>query len=148
MGTVIELTGRLHPLVVHFPIAFLLGAAALELARLRERWKNLDATIRILLWFGGIAALVAGGTGLIFMNDFAPAPSERWMLPWHRGLAIAGAIIAVLAAIVSKHVGHTDSRASLHFRRFLTWSSATLIAISAHFGALMVWGADYYTAHY
>ena len=78
MGTVIELTGRLHPLVVHFPIAFLLGAAARELARLRERWKNLDATIRILLWFGGIAALVAGGTGLIFMNDFAPAP---WRQP-------------------------------------------------------------------
>lgn len=144
MSHLAELTGRLHPLVVHFPIAFILGAAALELARLRERWSGLDNTIQILLWLGGIAALAAVGTGLIFANDFAPAPSERWMFPWHRGLAIAGAVVALLAAAIGRNAANKRHR--LRLRRILAWAAAALISISAHFGALMVWGADYYTA--
>lgn len=143
MSHLVEFAGRLHPLVIHFPIAFILGAAALELARLRERWSGLDNTIQILLWFGGIAALVAGGTGLIFMNDFAPAPTERWMLPWHRGLAIAGAVVTLLAAWRGQYASKT--RRCLYARRAFTWIAAVLIIASAHFGALMVWGADYFS---
>lgn len=145
MSTFVELIGRLHPLLVHFPIALILVAAALEIARLRERWSALDGTLLLLLWLGGLTALLSIGSGFIFQNDFAPAPSERWMLPWHRRLCIASAVLTLLAALITQRATRPIPAGLLALRRALVWLAALLVMGGAHYGALMVWGHDYFT---
>ncbi len=55
--------GRLHPLVVHFPIALALVAVAVEWWRAVTRQQGLSPLTRPLLWIAALSAGAATPTG-------------------------------------------------------------------------------------
>ena len=88
--------GRMHPVVVHFPIAFLLGAAVAEF--LSRRRPEFDAAARFLVVAGGLTAPLAAALGLIdswgetFDGDLS---GYFW---GHRAFGILTALLALGAA--------------------------------------------------
>ncbi|SRR5258708_4535212 len=141
----VQLFGRLHPLVLHFPITLLLLAAAVEAVRCFRIDPRLARLTVLLLALGAVGALAAAGTGWIFARELHPEPELRTTLLWHRWLGVSTAVLAVLAWLAA-HRWADDARPGFRWiPRLITWFTAALLAIAAHLGALLVWGADYFS---
>jgi uncharacterized membrane protein len=133
------LTGRLHPLLVHFPIALILIAATAELVfvttRLRAWHTVAIANVRV----GAAFAIATAGAGWLLASSRiveASAGLER-----HRWLGLAAAVAAIVAAWATSETDGAPNR--LWRYRLALFSAATLVAVAGHFGAVLVWGADF-----
>lgn len=89
--------GRLHPIIVHFPIAFF--PAAFFTAIVGRRRPAYSKPVQFLVVAGGIIAPVAAILGW-FDGGFTLA-SDDWMLSYHRwlgtGIGIGGLALAIWA---------------------------------------------------
>ena len=133
--------GRFHPLLVHFPIALVLAAAAAELvvvATPRQTWRTVAvANIRA----GAAVGVLAAITGWLFASS--PVVDPGTSLEWHRWLGMAGAAGAIGAAVLSSRL-HVSSRRSAFAYRVTLFVSALLVAITGHLGGTLVWGARFF----
>lgn len=140
-----QLFGRLHPLVLHFPIALLLLAAAVEGVRCFRADPRLGRLSVLLLALGALGAVAAAGTGWVFAHESHPEPQLRATLLWHRWLGVGTAILSAVAWLTADRWAD-DARLSYRLiPRLITWLTAALLVIAAHLGALLVWGADYFS---
>jgi len=132
--------GKFHPLLVHFPIALVLAAAAAELvviATARKAWRQVAvANICAAAAIGIVTAI----TGWLFASS--PSVDVTPSLEWHRWLGVAGAVGAIGAALVSSRL-HVSTRRSAFAYRFLLFVTALLVAITGHLGGTLVWGAGF-----
>jgi uncharacterized membrane protein len=132
--------GKFHPLLVHFPIALVLVAAAAEFVAIvtpRKGWRTVAvANIRA----GAAIGIVTAITGWLFAAS--PAVDVTTSLAWHRWLGMAGAVGAIGAALLSSRL-RVSSRRSAFAYRFLLFVTALLVAITGHLGGTLVWGAGF-----
>ena len=91
---------NLHPLVIHFPIAFLMGAALLYVAAWLFRSDRLAHAAFVMLVLGAMSVAVAVATGLYAEGSVMLALSVRDELlePHERYMLATAAICAVLTA--------------------------------------------------
>jgi uncharacterized membrane protein len=131
------LIGRLHPMLVHFPIGLVLAAAAAEVIAIhtgRAAWRTIAvANVRAGAAMGAITA-VAGWA-------LASAPSVECtrVLTWHRWTGLAGAMGAIGAALASTW---PESRRSVFAYQAALFGAAALVALAGHLGGTLVWGAE------
>jgi uncharacterized membrane protein len=64
-----DLIGRLHPLLVHLPIGFLILAFLFELLALSKRFKKLRQAVPAAVLIGFFAALLSLTTGLFLEEE-------------------------------------------------------------------------------
>ena len=132
--------GKFHPLLVHFPIALVLAAAAAELvvlATTRTAWRTVAvANIRA----GAALGVVTAVTGWLFASS--PVVDASPSLEWHRWVGLAGAAGAIAAALLSARL-HRPSRRSAFGYRVTLFVTALLVAITGHLGGTLVWGAGF-----
>lgn len=131
------LIGRLHPLLIHFPIALTLAAAASEgaaLATADTRWRAVAVfNLRIAAAFALVA--VFAGWRLALEPDMAAGA----LLQWHRWFGTIGALACAIAACVTPRIEGRLSRRT-HVYRLSLFAAAVLIAAAGHLGGLLVWG--------
>lgn len=139
-----QLFGRLHPLILHFPIALILLAATVEVVRLKWDRPALAQLVPFLLVVGALGAIAASVTGWVFARESYPRPALRWMLEWHRWLGIATTVLAGFAAWIAWRFASGATARARWLRRGAVWLTALLLTVAAHLGALMVWGEDYF----
>jgi uncharacterized membrane protein len=87
-----QFLGRLHPLIVHFPVGLLCIALVLEVISWFRKSTELRAGINAMLLIGTISSVVAAGLGLILVNQEDYAGKEllftngldwpRWRWPF------------------------------------------------------------------
>ena len=65
----LQLLGRLHPMIVHFPIALLLVAVVMELFTLGNFRHSFRPAIRFLVILGAISALGSAGLGWLLAEN-------------------------------------------------------------------------------
>jgi len=132
--------GKFHPLLVHFPIALVLAAAAAELvviATTRPAWRTVAvANIRAAAALGVVTVI----TGWLFASS--PLVDASPSLEWHRWVGVAGAAGAIGAALLSWRL-HVLSRRPAFVYRFTLFVTALLVAITGHLGGALVWGAGF-----
>jgi uncharacterized membrane protein len=131
-----ELFGRLHPLVVHFPIALVMVAALSEILGWVKKRPLSSETLSTLLGFATIFAIAAAATGWWFARQQENADGP--LLFWHRwlGLAVAAATGAAWGSL---------RVASYHrYRPWLLLLAAALVALCGHLGGLLVWHKDFF----
>ena len=130
-----SLFGRLHPLLVHFPIALVLMAGAAEIAAAvtrSDRWRLVSvANVRV----GAVMAIgtVVAGWELA-SSSFADVTT---LLVWHRAAGLAAAVAAIGAALAA---GPRVDQAGRAPYRALLLTAVVLMTIAAHLGASLVWG--------
>jgi uncharacterized membrane protein len=133
--------GRFHPLLVHFPIAFLLLAGALELLALRRRTGPPWLAARFpLLVVAAMAAAVAAADGYLLgaSGGYGGPTFER-----HLQLGIVVAICALVTALAAWHRQRTGAGDRL-VRAALVLTLAALTA-AGHLGATLTHGEGYLT---
>jgi uncharacterized membrane protein len=130
---------RLHPLIVHFPIALVMVAACAEIAAIATGAGRYRAVAVINLRAGAAFAFVAVCAGWRLAST--PGIEATSLLEWHRWLGAGGAILTAAAAIAT--VRAERRRPDLIAYRIALFGAASLIAVAGHSGGLLVWGADF-----
>jgi uncharacterized membrane protein len=134
------LVGRLHPLIVHFPIALVIVAAAAEGAAAATgdwRWRTVAViNLRAGAAFA-VAAVIAG-----WRLASAPGVDSTPLLEWHRWLGAIAAVSTVAAAMATSRAERLSFRALVIYRLAL-FGAAACVAVTGHVGGLLVWGADF-----
>ena len=132
--------GRLHPLLIHFPIALVIAAALAEGAAIvtaDEGWRTVAVeNVRA----GAVFALLATVAG--WRLALAPEMDVSPLLEWHRWLGTLAAGAALAAALAT---GGVRRRSALGGRlyRIALFTAGVLVAVTGHVGGLLVWGANF-----
>ena len=141
MSDAAAFVGRFHPLLVHFPIAFLLLAGALELLALRGAPARRGSPRAFpLLVVAAITAAIAASAGYLLgtSGGYGGPTFERHL---QLGIVVAiGALITALAAWRRQRTGAGDALV----RTGLALTLATLTA-AGHLGATLTHGEGYLT---
>ena len=133
------LIGRFHPLIVHFPIALILIAAIAELVAVTTRFPEWRTVAVANVRAGAAFAVASAGAGWLLASSRIVEASAA--LEWHRWLGLMAALAAVAAALTTGNIDWSPRRLWLY--RIALFSAAALVAITGHFGAVLVWGADF-----
>ena len=133
------LTGRLHPLLVHFPIALILIAAIAELVSVTTRFPQWHTVAVANIRAGSAFAVASAGAGWLLASSRIVEASHA--LEWHRWLGLLAALAAVAAALATGKIDRRPRRLWLY--RIALFSAAACVAVAGHFGAVLVWGADF-----
>ncbi len=138
-----DLLGRLHPLMVHFPLALVIVAAMVELWRAMRRHDGPSPFAVTSVWFAAVGGVGAACSG--WANAAYGGESTSVDLFVHRWGGVAVAALLVALAIT----GTTASRAG-----HAAWSGlwrmglvlcAGIVAVVGHFGGNLVHGEGYVT---
>lgn len=139
----------LHPLVVHFPIAFFVGAVIVVMIwALTDsgRWFVAFASMQILGTVGAIAAFLSGEAIEDATED---VPIVDLLVGQHERMGKFVLILAILISIVTLAVAYVYRKRSNYdgipmlFRALLAVLAVILVALTAytaHIGGVMVWG--------
>lgn len=130
---------NIHPLTVHFPIAFLAGAVLLYLLAWRYRKDYLAVTAFICLTLGALAALASVGTGLYAEPGLTVSRSVRTqLLHQHKVLMLWTASLAVVLAGWAAIARPFPAKGRLFFV-FLLLAMLAIMAFGSDYGARMVY---------
>jgi uncharacterized membrane protein len=134
--------GRLHPLILHFPIVLIILAFLFEVAGRFYRMKVGDNTVLVLLVAGALSAFisVAAGFFLFASGDYSGALMDRHF--WAG--AITGAGIFFTLALFYLHRS-TARYYYIYFGMLLVTNLA--VGYTSHLGGSITHGQDYLTEH-
>lgn len=139
-GGVAELVGRLHPVLVHFPIALLLAAAGLEgLARLRRREGHSESAL-VCLALGTAGAAVAAASGWELAHAAGRGDATLF---WHRWAGVAATALAVGALAAGLVVKATRGRWARTYYHLGLLACALAVTAGSHLGGTLVHGRGY-----
>jgi mono/diheme cytochrome c family protein len=151
----LQTAGRFHVVIVHFPIALLLLAGAVELWRITRRKQQPSALAIGCLAVGAVSAIAASVLGWIHKDFTSFAAEGGWTLPLHQwlGIATAGAsVIALLILATSiRRPREWETVELAHYVRkirayqLFTILSALLVSAAGHFGGTLTHGEGYLT---
>jgi uncharacterized membrane protein len=132
--------GRLHPALIHFPIALVMVAVVAEAAAtvtVDARWRTVAvANVRA----GAAFALIAAVAGWKLART--PGIEATSLLEWHRWLGTIGAGLTLAAAVATSRAVRRTS-VDLWIFRIALFAAGALVAVTGHLGGVLVWGADF-----
>jgi uncharacterized membrane protein len=139
----VDVVGRLHPALVHFPIAWLVGLAIIDffgLVRRREEWQRAG----IFVLAGTVLSLLpTAATGLLRAAHMPSDAATHALLVTHRALnfAVAGLVLAAFALRLWRR-NSLAGRWRISYL-VLLFAATGLVLVAADFGGRMVYGPDY-----
>ena len=138
-----RLLGHTHASVVHFPIAFIYGAALAELLLLLgigAAWA-LPQARRFCLYIAAISSIPAAGVGWILGETVR----AEITLTQHRWLGVSSALLCVVCLWVSeKSVRAATANPWARRTTWLIFLTAVLVAITGHWGGVLTFGEAYF----
>lgn len=142
---IVGLLGRLHPLVVHFPIALIVMACVSEAFFVWKRNASFGFAARFMLYAAIVFAFVAVLLGIAAASGRVEDPTEI-----DKGVGVHGALGMITAGLVALTAGlaaraastESDPWTTLLYRIMLVLSMIVVI-LAAHTGATLVFGPRY-----
>ena len=135
-----EVTGLLHPLVLHFPIALLIGGAFFALFGFRGESPMADAAY-YCLWLGALSAIFACLSGWFFAIDKNMTEWQRFdfnnSIDVHRWGGIVVAALAFMLALIAASSRRRDPYGTGGFWKLSMILLACLTGYVAHHGGKM-----------
>jgi uncharacterized membrane protein len=132
--------GRLHPVVVHLPIGFILMAAAFDLISYSARFHHLRRAVAPALFAGFVSAVIACVLG--YLLSLSGSYDEEVLIS-HRNAAIALAIAsgiwwALASGLVSAYVALSNRIITL-----FGFGVVLVLSFTGHQGGSLTHGSDY-----
>jgi uncharacterized membrane protein/mono/diheme cytochrome c family protein len=136
---IFQFLGRLHPLIVHFPIGLLVVGFILELATIGPRRKGLREGINWMVYIGAISAIIGALFGwLLRTND----DYSGELVEYHQYLGIATGLLASITTFLLIRKMKNNAGSYIPYRISLALTVACLI-IAGHLGANLTHGEDF-----
>jgi len=137
---VMAFAGRLHPLLLHFPIALIVVAAIAELMGMLTTVRTWHAVAVANVRAGALFALATAITGWLMASS--PVVDDVRTLDWHRWMGTTAAVAIIGAALATAGAERQSPKVRWLYRIALFWAAA-LVGVTGHLGARLVWGADF-----
>lgn len=134
--------GRLHPLVVHFPIGVIVVTGILELVSSIKKRPGLREGIGALVHVSAISAIGATLIGLVLANTGTYGGQT---LSLHQWAGILTTVLALVTVVVYRRAARKDTPQSWALYRSLLVVSILTVATAGHFGASLTHGDGYLT---
>ena len=128
-----QFLGRLHPLLVHFPIGLLCIALLFELIDWKHKSTVLRDGTRIITWISAGSAVLAVVFGLLLASS---EDSSGTNLEIHRWAGIATMALSLVTAFTLR-----SGKRSLF--RGLLFTTVFGVSFAGHYGAMLTHGDDY-----
>ena len=138
----LQLIGKLHPLVVHFPIAFIPLVLFMELYTTCKRRESFAST-RVILPLAALSALAAASLGWVDAMHANYPEDLQTTLFRHRWAGVTTAVIAVAAAVM-QHLSQFGGKRRDIIYGILLGLACVLVAVTGHLGATLIYGVDYF----
>jgi len=129
--------GRIHPLLVHLPIGFIVVLVALELLARRRRFQGANASAGYILAL--TVPVTVAGAACGWMLSLAGGYDAQ-LLGLHQWTGIATAGLCILTAIAYR----LGNRKVYHG---LLYGTAVALAVAGHFGGSLTHGRGYLLRH-
>lgn len=133
LAAIFQFFGRLHPLVLHFPIALLVIALLFEVLAKRGQ-KEFAKGAQLLLWLGAYTAVISAIAGYLLSINGGYAGDS---FVFHKWFGLATSLIVVLLIDLRERL----SNAVLPLYSVLV----ILLVITGHYGASLTHGEDFLT---
>lgn len=133
-NVLLQTVGRSHPILVHFPVALLVVAAASELGGLWRRSPEVGAMARGLVWFALPATFAAAFAGWTMSERDPVSRAMASTLEWHRWTGVGVLALTVLCVLLRQKTSA--------FRGAL-FCGAIGVGVTGHLGGTMSWGDGY-----
>ncbi len=134
--------GRLHPMIVHFPIALLIFGAVLELFSLKKYQSKFRPGISLLIIAGGISAIFSAAFGYQLAQAEGTAGAT---LDLHQQLGIATALLSFILLFLLYRVGKKPEKSRILTFRSTLFITAISVSVAGHFGGSLTHGEDFLT---
>jgi uncharacterized membrane protein len=138
-----DLVGRLHPAIVHFPLAWLVGLALVDFVAFvmgRARWQVFGLP---LLGAIVLSLLVAAGTGLLRASHMIMDAGEHAVMVKHRTLNFVVAGLCVLALVLRWRRRDPWAGPGRITYLAIIFAATALVLVSGSLGGRLVYGPDY-----
>lgn len=136
------IVGRLHPLILHFPIVLIILALLFELAGRFFKVNTGETTIAALLITAAVSAFVSvvAGFFLFASGDYSGALMERHF--WAGAITAAAIFFTLAFFLISRNAQRFYS---FYFGALV--ASNLAVAYASHLGGSITHGQDYLTEH-
>lgn len=131
---------NVHPIIVHFPIAFLTGYFVLDILGIAVRRTSFRQVASWMLYLGAFGAVMAAAAGLLAASSVPHGGAVHDVMEWHQRLMLSVAALAVVLAIWRAAVsGNLSSTMAQGLHLFLATLMMTLMLVGTDLGGLMVY---------
>jgi uncharacterized membrane protein len=120
-----------HPLLVHFPIAFLTVFFVLEWYAVVARKKNMQQLAGLLLYSGTIGAIATAAAGLYAAKTVPHSQEVHEIMEWHGGIGLFVTGTAIILSLWRRFSRAPHTTMTKTFSLIL----ATLMTVALFFGA-------------
>lgn len=141
-GRLFRRMGKLHLLLLHFPIALVLAAGFGEFCSACRREPLPSDSVRFCLWIGALTAIPTAGLGWLHAAS-GGSPGPQGLLTAHRWLGTVAAAWLLLTAVCAERDHRRSTRGRI-VRPLLTLG-VLLTSFTAHLGGLLGRGQDFFT---
>lgn len=143
-GWIQPLLSKLHPIVVHFPIAGIFFSFLLQMSSFLFRDKELRFAVGFLLVLSSLSIIMAGLTGWSNAASRTFANDEVELVFRHRWLGIASLTFVLMTTAL--HFKYKEEKGKIFAGyMILLMMSVALVSLTGHFGGILVYGADYFS---
>jgi uncharacterized membrane protein/mono/diheme cytochrome c family protein len=139
MESLLHILGRLHPLMVHFPIGLLVIALLFEFLTLGGKRSSLRDGIALMVYVGTIAAILSSIFGyLLSINE----DYSGELLLQHQRLGIATSVLSSITS-ATLYLSSKNSFQNLLLYRIMLFLTVVSVSIAGHLGASLTHGEGY-----
>jgi uncharacterized membrane protein/mono/diheme cytochrome c family protein len=140
--SIIAFFGRLHVLMVHFPIAILLFAAALELFTFRSFNSKFRPAINLAVIIGSVSAIFSAVFGYLLSQN---EDISGRILDLHQWGGITTAALGLICVLLLWMVIKKEQIDKIPFYRLTLFASTFGVIFTGHFGGSLTHGDDYFS---
>src|SRR5260221_5060145 len=144
MENLVNLFGRLHPLLVHLPIGILIRAFLFDCLSLFRRYKKLSIAVQPALFWGGLSAIASAISGYFISQEGGYAEKTLF---WHQYAGIATATLAVALYFLRRNpwLLKKEKEKRKPIRLLLFVPVIILLSITGHLGGSLTHGEGFLT---
>jgi uncharacterized membrane protein len=136
--------GRLHPFVVHFPVALILAALLAEALCIAKREGRYTDAARFMVAVAAWAAVLSALTGLLRADGRVFEADKQGLFALHRLAGIATPVLAFLASALAEGSRRTGQIWELYLYRIALLLAAASAAAAGYYGGEIVFGPDFF----
>jgi uncharacterized membrane protein/mono/diheme cytochrome c family protein len=140
--SIIPFLGRLHPMILHFPIALLVLTLLFEIGALFKSSKGYQVAIWITLGLANVMLLKTIWFGWILAEESGYGGDTLF---WHRWLGVAVGCLAFIAIVLKFLATRKETLSARNQYRFVLLITVVMLMFGSHFGSNMSHGSTFIT---